>query len=160
MFGIFKRKKRSTSPIYPAWQKAGDAIEKKQKQWAEYLGQGSRAWPRIYIKMVLVVFCLLYGGISIYLMLDVFREPSAKIGIDKISVPAHVIHPDTILLNQQLPLIAENEYQHIKAFRLYMDSLKHSSIGKLIYDSILHTRPGLLDSISLAESLYQQQTKK
>lgn len=42
----------------------------------------------------------------------------------------------------------------LQAFHIYMDSLAVSVNGKHLRDSILRARPGLMDSIRMAESLY------
>ena len=53
--------------------------------------------------------------------------------------------------------ISGSEYNRIHSFRLYMDSLAKDESGKKIYDSILSQHPGLMDSITLLEELYQFQ---
>jgi hypothetical protein len=57
-------------------------------------------------------------------------------------------------------IVSKADYQGIIRFRGYMDSLTRSPAGKAAYDSIIFSRPGLLDSIRILEKIYQSQTKK
>jgi len=57
-------------------------------------------------------------------------------------------------------IVSKKDYQGIIRFRGYMDSLTRSPAGKAAYDSIILSRPGLLDSIRILEKIYQSQTKK
>jgi hypothetical protein len=59
-------------------------------------------------------------------------------------------------IRNELPVYILNtpDEQRIAKFRMYMDSLPHNSSGKIIRDSILKARPGLMDSISKLENLF------
>lgn len=63
-------------------------------------------------------------------------------------------------LNKPLAIITKEEYKKIEHFRDYIDSLAVSPSGKKLYDSILISHPGLIDSIVLLENIYQSQIKK
>ncbi len=161
MFGIFKKRKKSGhSLLYPIRSKIGQLIEGKQRRWAEYLGEKANGWSRKKLKLALLAFCLIQGGASTYILLGVFSTPSFKNNVEQISIPAHVIQRDTLYPDQQEVIISKREYQRFKGFREYMDSLQHDPQGRNMYDSILHSRPGLLDSLSLLESIYQQQIRR
>ena len=56
--------------------------------------------------------------------------------------------------------VSEAEYSRIKRFRVYMDGLARSPAGKTLYDSIIHHRPGLMDSVWFIENYYQQLKQK
>ncbi len=43
----------------------------------------------------------------------------------------------------------------INSFRQFMDSLEQTTRGKMLADSLLASRPGLLDSLSLVERMYE-----
>lgn len=64
-------------------------------------------------------------------------------------------------IRNELPVYILNtpDEQRIAKFRMYMDSLPHSSSGKIIRDSILKARPGLMDSISKLENLFHSTIK-
>lgn len=161
MFGIFnKRRKRRHSLLSPITSKISQLIEQKQRRWAEYLEEKTNGWSRKKLKLVLLVFCVIQGGACTYILLDVFSTPSFKNNVEQISIPAHVIQRDTLFPDQQEVIISQKEYQRFKGFKAYMDSLQHDPQGKHIYDSIQRNRPGLLDSLSLLESIYQQQIRR
>ncbi len=54
-------------------------------------------------------------------------------------------------------VISGPEFNQIKAFTWYMDSLRKSSAGTLVADSITMQRPGLMDSIQVLNRLYLSQ---
>ncbi|MCW3106875.1 MAG: hypothetical protein JWQ09_1381, partial [Segetibacter sp.] len=54
--------------------------------------------------------------------------------------------------------ISKKEFEKIKKFKSYLDSLTKSKSGKRIHDSITANRPGLIDSLSIVENLYQSQS--
>jgi hypothetical protein len=47
--------------------------------------------------------------------------------------------------------------QQLSAFRRYMAELEKSEAGRKTRDSLLRARPGLIDSIAIAETLYTNQ---
>lgn len=47
--------------------------------------------------------------------------------------------------------------QQLSAFRQYMAELEKSEAGRKTRDSLLRARPGLMDSIAIAETLYTNQ---
>jgi hypothetical protein len=56
--------------------------------------------------------------------------------------------------------IGKEEFQRIENFKIYLDSLVESKAGKRIYDSVIAHRPGLIDSLSILENVYQSQTSE
>lgn len=160
MFRIFKKKERKPSVLYPILLRVGQAIDKTQRRCADYLAEKVKGWSRSRIKIALVIFCLIQGGTSTYILISVFRTSSTKINVEKVSIPSHVIQKDTSGRDEQEPVLSEKSYQRLKAFRNYMDSLQHDQAGRQIYDSILRVRPGLLDSVTQIESIYQQQIRR
>lgn len=62
-------------------------------------------------------------------------------------------------LNKPPAIITKEEFKKIEHFKKYTDSLAGSPAGKEIYDSILISRPGLIDSIILLENIYHSQIK-
>lgn len=106
--------------------------------------------------ILLIVFCIVFGGGSIYVLVDGWSssKPSSTVLKSKfISVPKHVDKMDTDTPKINVFITAE-DIRKIKQFRRYMDTLKNSKQGLLIYDSILRARPGLMDSVAEVEQLY------
>ena len=110
--------------------------------------------------IMLLIFVLLTGGYSIYLIGKSFSgNPTPSFLIISIKRPAHIQesgdeaeHINTV--------ISKSEHEKIHRFKQYMDSLTRSSTGKVLYDSIITYRPGLMDSIQIIENIYQSQIKK
>jgi hypothetical protein len=99
------------------------------------------------------------GGCSIYLIVNSFSGNTTKsITITPITKPINALpfEEKSIQLNAT---INTTEFEKIVRFHRYMDSLGRSPIGKKLHDSILHYRPGLLDSITIVEHYYHSQFK-
>lgn len=130
-----------------------------QNRWATWMNRHTQTFSRNTWKLLLVLFVLTAGGYSIYLTIDAFFNANGKsISIIPIKKPAHI--NETGDAAATTPSITDAGYSHIKNFRLYMDSLARSPSGKIIYDSIIMYRPGLMDSIRMIEKYYQQQKQK
>lgn len=98
------------------------------------------------LKMLLVVFCFISGGFSLYLVISaVLSKPNPSIKIDKMNVPKHFDNTGDAITGSG---IDEELYREIQEYRRYMDSLKQP------------IRPGLLDSIRILEEIYHSQQKK
>ena len=109
--------------------------------------------------MLLALFCLLSGSLSIYLFTrSLMGHHPASISVSNIKAPLYGGKPGDENARSSLT-ITKQEYERIKYFRQYMDSLALSPSGKPLYDSIQRDRPGLIDSIALVEKFYQSQIK-
>lgn len=159
MFGIFKRRKPKQSVIHTVWQRWAAAIDKKQRKCAVYLNQKAEKYSKRYKQICLALFCLLAGGSSIYIAIRAIENPSGKLRIEKMSVPKYAMEGDTISAFQPMPVLTETQYHNIQQFKKYMDSLQTTKAGKIKHDSIMKTRPGLMDSIDFIEQIYLQQVK-
>jgi hypothetical protein len=107
----------------------------------------------------LAIFCLMFGGCSIYAFLGAFRdsENSGKaIKPDQVVVPKYYDQSDSEFKE---PQVSEKVIIRINRFKKYMDSLSRSAKGRPEYDSILKARPGLMDSIKVIEEIYYSQSK-
>jgi hypothetical protein len=119
--------------------------------WTNQLSTGAkRFW--------LVIFCLVFGGFSIYAFIGAFRNnenSSRSIKPAQVSFPKYY-HQQEL---HKVPTVSKNDMLRIDRFKKYMDSLQRSKNGKGIYDSIIKARPGLMDSIKVIEQLYYSQSK-
>ena len=117
--------------------------------------------PSKKMKVILIAFCLLGGGFSLYLVgvavLKTDREqPAFK--IDPVSVTKHYDRSG----NEQLrsdEYVDKETYQQLESFEQYMDSLQRTATGIKTRDSILQARPGLMDSIRMLKEIYNYQIK-
>ena len=104
----------------------------------------------------LAVYCVAFSGFSIY----VFIGTSG--GNKKVLEPSPVSFPkyyDQTEIEIKEPHVSKKDIKRINVFRKHMDSLRLSPAGKITYDSILKTRPGLMDSIRAIEQIYYSQSK-
>lgn len=109
--------------------------------------------------LLLILFVLLTGGYSTYLLVSSFTEKAGKaFTITPIRKPGHLTETGDAKADA-LP-VSETEYRRIHKFRMYMDSLARSPSGKAIYDSITFRRPGLMDSVRYIDNYYQQLKNK
>ena len=122
----------------------GDAMLTLQDKFAGFMNKTFAVMPVNKLKIVVIVFGLLGGGCSLYLVANaVFTKPKSSIKIDRIDVPGNFDETGD-KLNELI--VDEQTYRQIQAF-------KKSSF----YDSTIRARPGLQDSIKLLESIYHSQ---
>jgi hypothetical protein len=111
------------------------------------------------LKRWLLIFCIITGGYSIYLI-DVAitgNNISGGVNIEHIKTPEHFNNNVDEIMMPYIN-ISEPMYNRILVFEKYMDSLKMSK--STIYDSILQARPGLMDSVQVLKEIYQSQKQK
>lgn len=159
MIRFFKRRKDKPSLMYPVFQRLAGAIDKRQRKWAAWLGNKTDKLSQSVKLYSLVLFCFLFGGGSIYLIVNAIGDNTERLFIEKMSFPAYAIEKDSTAYLKQLPLLTEKEYQNIQRFKQYMDSLQRTPTAKTTYDSIIKARPGLMDSIAFIEHFYHEQLK-
>lgn len=135
-------------------------IIKMQTAFAKFMNKRTENISMNRMKFILIVFFLCGSSLSVYFIITAFSKkgPSNRMTIDRLSVPRYYnksgdepVQPDFF--------ISKQEYEEMKAFQSYMDSLHHSKRGIRIYDSIMLNRPGLMDSINKLKELYQQNKK-
>ena len=131
-----------------------------QSRWAEWMQRKAERLSAKGKLMALLIFVLLTGSYSIYLIGKSFSEnQTPSFSIISIKRPAH-IQKTRDEVKHTNAVISKSEYEKIHRFRQYMDSLAHTPTGKVLHDSILSYRPGLIDSIQIIENIYQSQIKK
>ncbi len=104
-------------------------------------------------KVILVIFCFVFGTASLLITFLAFETKSSVIYIERISVPSSVLDglrtPD-----RAISVFPDQQIARIVRFRKQLDSLNKSKTGKRTYDSIVKLHPGLIDSLTLVEELY------
>ena len=130
-------------------------LQHKCAKWLENRTAHLSAKSWIVILLCFVVFTV--GG-NVYLIVDGLNGNSKKIERSLISRPINEIAFDSknTILNTSL---SKTQIERMARFQMYMDSLGRSPTGKLIQDSILRSRPGLLDSLVIVENYYHSQFK-
>jgi hypothetical protein len=145
---FWKRKKKETTenPLQDkvAGKIAGGFIwlQTKFSNWMNKIFTGMN---RKKLKIILIAFCLVSGGLSIYFFIDALvSKPKAKFKIDQVRMPQHFDRSGDEVMENAMP---DDIYQQIQDYKRYMDS-----IGEPI-------RPGLADSMRILEEIYLQQKK-
>lgn len=105
MFRFWRRRKDKPSAMYPVVLKVETWVNAQQRRAADWLNARINRYSVKQLKVMLFVFCILFGGSSIYITLHVFTR----------SEPAIHATPLKILLqaNDSLPEI-ENIYNKLR----------------------------------------------
>ena len=126
MMPFFRNKKRSNPAVNEAQEKiAGNLVHsflQGQKRWADWMQDKAERLPRKGKLAILLLFCLLAGGYSIYLVIAGIK------GRNNFSLPITSIRkPTAILLKERAKrnssALSETDYLHVHRFKKYMDSL-------------------------------------
>lgn len=126
-----------------------------QSRWAKWMAKRTESFSRGNWTLLLILFVLLTGGYSTYLLVSSFTAKERKaFSITPIRKPGHLT--ETGDAKAEAHPISETEYRRIHNFRMYMDSLARSPSGKATYDSITYRRPRLMDSVRYIDNYYQQ----
>ena len=135
-------------------------ILKIQTRFANFMDSRTRGLSTARLKFLLIVFLVGGSSLSIYIVIDVIQKKSTSntVQIGRLQVPRYYRETGDAY-NRSSFLITKREHEAMQAFKRRMDSLASTEEGKLIYDSIMLCRPGLMDSVGRFEQLYQQQIK-
>ncbi|MBN8880657.1 MAG: hypothetical protein J0I32_24160 [Sphingobacteriales bacterium] len=157
------RKKKDKQNSHPVKEKAAKGIAsfllKTQSKFAAVMNNQTKNIPSKKMKILLLVFCLIGGGFSLYLTLEAILKPDREqpaFKIDPVSVPKHYDRSGDEELRSD-HYIDNETYQQIQAFEQYMDSLQRTPTGVQTRDSILQARPGLMDSVRMLKEIYNYQ---
>src|SRR5207249_3540479 len=152
---MFRRKINKELRENPVKDKVAKGIAgfiiKVQTKFADVMNRNFSGISTRRMKIFLFFFCLVSGGLSLYYIANaVFSHDkrNSSFKIDHVEVPKHYDKTADELTQPQI-IVDEETMQNIRAFKQYMDTLKINA-GKQ-YDSIMITRPGLMDSITMLE---------
>jgi hypothetical protein len=154
---IFSRKKKNNSEHRSTILAKGihSGYKRIQEGWASWMMKCTKNFSRRTWLAILILFVLSTSTFCVYLAISSFgRNENSSILIVRIKKPIH-IHETGKTFPEDLK-VSEAEYDRIKKFRVYMDSLARSPAGKILYDSIISNRPGLMDSVAFLENYYEQ----
>ncbi|MBE9598646.1 hypothetical protein [Pedobacter sp. MC2016-24] len=131
----------------------GAFINSIQRRWAAWMAAKSEGLSLRTQWVALTVFCILTAASCIYLIRSALQpKPISMVSVDRIKMPVQ-----SAQVPHKRPIISAQEYEKLKTYRLYMDSLARSPTGRPQYDQFRKQHPGLLDSIRTIEQLYQSQ---
>lgn len=128
-----------------------------QRGWATWMNRQALKCPPKLRAAVLVLLFLFMAAMSMSLIFGVFGNHKKVIAqTGTIQTPA-TIEDNGRQFN--LPEVSA-AYGRVKKASSYLDSLAGSESGRKKLDSINRVRPGLADSIRMAELLYRQLKQK
>ena len=159
-------RKRANGKVQPMKDKAAQGIARFllsiQTRFSDFMNTITKHISTKTMKMLLVIFCLLGGGFSLYIIGEATLKSDNRqspLKIDQVDVPKHYdkIGGEELMSDQY---VDHETFQQIELFESYMDSLLLTEKGKKIHDSILVNRPGLMDSVKMLKEIYQSQINK
>jgi hypothetical protein len=162
MLSLFRKKKAQGSLKERAAQErlANNIVSagiRFQQRWADLMQHNTERLSRNGKLITLSLFCLITGSLSIYFIWSsVTSHKASSITVIHLKKPPYALKSGDEN-TKALVIVSKAEYEKIQCFRFYIDSLARSPSGKQLYDSILSSRPGLMDSIFLIENIYQSQ---
>jgi hypothetical protein len=135
-----------------------------QSRWSEFMSRQTNRYTTCKLKWGLVLFCLFYVCFSFYAIIQPFTNSSSN-AQSQITPPNNqrasiFLKKQPLTLEKPEMVITETDFQKIQIFRKFMDSLSSSTNGRKQYQNILRVRPGLIDSVAMAEKIYYSQKKK
>jgi hypothetical protein len=162
---MFWKKKKKTEETTTAKDKLATGIAsaflRVQRGFASFMNRKTEKLTMKGQKVFLIGVCLLFGGLSLYTLIAGLTSKNGRSILQRpasIHVPKHFDRSGDEDSKSSI-VITESEMDKIHRFERYMDSLSKTKNGKIIHDSILDTRPGLMDSIKMIETIYQSQKK-
>ncbi|MBB1285693.1 hypothetical protein HRH25_15015 [Flavisolibacter sp. BT320] len=150
-----KQVKPKTSGSDKVANKIAAAFNRLQNSFAKRMNKTVDKMNTKRLKKAVVLFSIVFGGMSLYLVINAITRPAVpKLHVDQVNVPKHFNKAgDEETVGSVY--VDEETFQNITAFKRYMDSLKTSERPQ--YDSIIKTRPHLMDSVAILEQVYNLQ---
>ena len=123
-----------------------ERIDKVKRTLATYLNERVNKLSASQRKITLIIFGLLMGAICLAQVIQSLRaeRSNTTISIDKITMPRDIHKESGEMLHQ---METENLNRVLRLKHL-LDSLSNSE-GSNVFDSLIHMRPGLMDSVNL-----------
>lgn len=160
---LFKKQRSKTENPKPEQDKIAGKIAryiiKAQTKFARVMNKSFSALSITSMKVVVILFCLGTGGLSLYLVCQgLFEENKGNaISPAKVHTPKYFDKAGDEIVTSVAD-VDEETWGKVQLFKTYMDSLKTNSPKN--YDSIVSERPGLMDSIAAIEDIYYSQKIK
>jgi hypothetical protein len=146
---LFRRKPKEVQSI--TWL---DHLQATSRAWGlrtcGWLERKTQALPRARLKLYTVLFLLFFGSWNGWIIVQALRLPHS-------AIPAGQLHLSHPVLPSVRPPADPSSLAGIQKFRSWLDSLQRDTTGRIVYDSIVQQRPGLLDSLGQIEKTYSIQ---
>lgn len=145
---LLNRKRPDGRPPLSVWQ---ERIINGQHRCARWMQLKTERLSLAAKRVLLLAFLIVSASLSTYLLI----KPAGKnpIGSGRITLPAQPEVPG------KREFLTGAEYDRLRSFRQYMDSLARSPDGSSQFRDFNRAHPGLLDSIRTLEQLYDLHNK-
>ena len=122
-------------------------IDKVKRTLADYLNERVNKLSAAHRKITLIIFGLLMGAICLAQVIQSLKaeRSNTTISIDRITMPRD-IHKESGEMRNRMETENLNKVLRLKHL---LDSLSNSEEGSNVFDSLIHMRPGLMDSVNL-----------
>src|SRR4030095_3694922 len=128
-----------------------EAVEKRKIKIASWLQEKSARFSSIQKKAALIVFCIVFGGTSVFILARSIK--SYNFNSDNL----YIHRQDEKLYPTAIPRISDSAYQRVKRAKQWLDSLKRTDSNR--FKVILLSKPYLLENLQFIEHIYQSQSK-
>ncbi len=142
-----------------AANKIAITIIRTQQKFADLLAKKAEHLSHAKLKIMLLSIGVCWFGWSICLVIKGFITNGSQqitLQINRMNIPKYTDHTGEEKLQPQWQ-VTKDDYAKLQKFRKYMDSLAENN--KRSYDSILLTRPHLMDTVLALENFYKQQNR-
>lgn len=130
-------------------------LEHIRTSWVRWMAKHTEHLSRSTWIVLLALFILSTSFYSVFLLVNgLGKKAGGSMVVTHIKRPKYIA--ETAERRDENAELSKAEYERIRKFRAYMDSLARSPSGRKLYDSITRRRPGLMDSIRFIEQYYQQ----
>lgn len=155
LFKKIKREGSKNSISDKAAQTLASLCSRMQRRFASCMSKTVSNMNTKRLKTTVILFAIVFGGISFCILVNaVTRREEVRLHVDQVNIPQHFSKAGDEETTGT-DYVDEETARNIIAFRQYMDSLK--KFKRPQYDSIITTRPHLMDSVAMLEQVYNLQ---
>ena len=140
---MFKRKSNKENPLQDKLAgRIASCLLLVQTKFSALMNKRVGSMSRKKIVVMLFMFCLLSGGLSIYFLVDgLLARPVKSFEIEKVRIPKHFDRTGDEIRGGEMPTGIYHQFQE---YRRFMDSS-----GEVI-------QPGMQDSMRVIEEMYRE----
>lgn len=151
---LFNKKKRNLeengfSGKLPGYFKK--SIEDRIMKITGWLNQKTGGYSPVKKKASLIIFCILFGGLSFYILAGSMRGR----GFNNRNLIITHLHSG-VNLTPSFP-VSDSVFQRVVRLQKWLDSLRQNDTSK--FKAILLAKPFLIDNLLLVERIYQSKSK-
>jgi hypothetical protein len=145
----FWRKRKKEHKVQAAVQNyLMQTIIKVQRRWADKMQQIASRWSIRRKKTYCIVFCVLSGGYSVFVLMQTFMSKPPEVSVRQVTTPQKIALPPS---SEALPRLSVSDTIAYRHFRKVIDSLSQTTEGRQQLHDFFQQRPGMVDSLKMLE---------